>query len=129
MKNKALSILSLFTSSGTLICCALPALVATLAGGAAVSGMVAAFPVLIPISQTKGWIFLIGGLLLILNGSFVFRTKKEVACEVGEETACEIVDRFNRRMFFVSCGVYSIGAFSAYGLVPVLQFFETWSLS
>jgi len=129
MKNKALSILSLFTSSGTLICCALPALVATLAGGAALSGMVAAFPMLIPISQNKGWIFLIGGLLLILNGSFVFRTKKEVACEVGEETACEIADRFNRRMFFVSGGVYSIGAFFAYGLVPVLQFFETWSLS
>ena len=51
MKDKALSAVSLFTSSGTLLCCVLPAVVATIAGGAAVSSMLSAFPFLIPLSM------------------------------------------------------------------------------
>jgi len=129
MKNKTFAILSLFTSSSTLICCALPALVATLAGGIAVSGMVSAFPILIPISQNKGWIFFVGGLLLLLNGYFVFKNNKEVACDLDEESACEIADQFNRRMFYMSSIIYSVGAFFAFALVPILRLIDNWNIS
>ena len=53
MKDKALSLFTLFTSSGTLLCCVLPAVVATIAGGAAVSSMLSVFPFLIPYQCIK----------------------------------------------------------------------------
>ena len=126
-KNKTFAILSLFTSSSTLICCALPALVATLAGGIAVSGMVSAFPILIPISQNKEWIFLVGGILLALNGYFVFRKDKEVSCDLDD--ACGVADQFNSRMLYVSGIIYSVGAFFAFALVPILRFIDNWNIS
>ena len=52
-KNKFLDIIALFSSSGTLICCALPMTVATIAGGAALSSLVSLFPFLVTLSQYK----------------------------------------------------------------------------
>ena len=93
MKDKALSVVTLFTSSGTLLCCVLPAVVATIAGGAAVSSMLSAFPFLIPLSMNKEWIFLIAAILISINGYMVFKPNQEVACDVDEgEDGCEVVD-------------------------------------
>ena len=73
MKDKALSVFTLFTSSGTLLCCVLPAVVATIAGGAAVSSMLSVFPFLIPLSMHKEWIFAIAAILIAINGYMVFK--------------------------------------------------------
>ena len=58
VKEKVISFLALFTSTGTLLCCALPASLAAIAGGSAVVGLMSTFPWLAPLSQHKGWIFL-----------------------------------------------------------------------
>ena len=125
MKDKALSVLTLFTSSGTLLCCVLPAVVATIAGGAAVSSMLSAFPFLIPLSMNKAWIFGVSAILIAINGYMVFKPNQEVACdvEVGED-GCEVTGRFNKRMFYISASVLAIGAFFAYALVPILVYFD-----
>ena len=125
MKDKALSALTLFTSSGTLLCCALPAVVATIAGGAAVSSMLSAFPFLIPLSMNKGWIFGVSAILISINGYMVFKPNQEVACDVDAgEDACEVTGRFNNRMFYISASVLVVGAFFAYALVPILVYFD-----
>ena len=85
MKEKAISVLTLFTSSGTILCCVLPAVVATIAGGAAVSSMLSVFPFLIPLSMNKGWIFIIAAILIALNGYLVFKPNQKVACDVDED--------------------------------------------
>ncbi|MDB9884609.1 hypothetical protein OAD01_02895 [Candidatus Marinimicrobia bacterium] len=125
MKDKALSVLTLFTSSGTLLCCVLPAVVATIAGGAAVSSMLSAFPFLIPLSMNKAWIFGVSAILIAINGYMVFKPNQEVACdvEVGED-GCEVTGRFNKRMFYISASVLVMGAFFAYALVPILVYFD-----
>ena len=125
MKDKALSVLTLFTSSGTLLCCVLPAVVATIAGGAAVSSRLSAFPFLIPLSMNKEWIFGVSAILIAINGYMVFKPNQEVACdvEVGED-GCEVTGRFNKRMFYISASVLAIGAFFAYALVPILVYFD-----
>ena len=125
MKDKALSVLTLFTSSGTLLCCVLPAVVATIAGGAAVSSMLSAFPFLIPLSMNKGWIFGVSAILIAINGYMVFKPNQEVACdvEVGED-GCEVTGRFNKQMFYISASVLVMGAFFAYALVPILVYFD-----
>ena len=44
MREKIISVLTLFTSSGTLVCCVLPMVVATIAGGASVGTLLTIFP-------------------------------------------------------------------------------------
>ena len=123
MKDKALSVLTLFTSSGTLLCCVLPAVVATIAGGAAVSSMLSIFPFLIPLSMNKGWIFIIAATLIAINGYLVFKPNQKVACDVDED-GCDVTGRFNKRMFYISARVLAVGAFFAYALVPILVYFD-----
>ena len=125
MKNKALSVFTLFTSSGTLLCCVLPAVVATIAGGAAVSSMLSVFPFLIPLSMHKEWIFAIAAILIAINGYMVFKPNQDVACDVeAGEDGCDITGRFNKRMFYISATVLAVGAFFAYALVPILVYFD-----
>ena len=123
MKEKAISVLTLFTSSGTLLCCVRPAGVATIAGGAAVSSMLSAFPFLIPLSMNKGWIFIIAATLIAINGYLVFKPNQKVACDVDED-GCDVTGRFNKRMFYISASVLAVGAFFAYALVPILVYFD-----
>ena len=125
MKDKALSVFALFTSSGTLLCCVLPAVVATIAGGAAVSSMLSTFPFLIPLSMHKEWIFGIAAILIAINGYMVFKPSQDMACDVDTgEDGCDITGRFNKRMFYISASVLGIGAFFAYALVPILVYFD-----
>ena len=77
MKEKLISVLALFTSTGTLLCCVLPAAVATVAGGASVGSMLSLFPWLIPLSIHKEWIFVTAGILIALNGFMVFKPRKK----------------------------------------------------
>ena len=123
MKEKAISVLTLFTSSGTLLCCVLPAVVATIAGGAAVSSMLSVFPFLIPLSMNKGWIFIIAAILIAINGYLVFKPNQKVACDVDED-GCDVTGRFNKRMFYISASVLAVGAFFAYALVPILVYLD-----
>lgn len=116
-----LGLLSLFTSSGTLLCCALPATVAMLAGGSAVIAMTSAFPWLIPLSRHKDWIFLAAGAMLLVHGILLFRPKGKVACSVTGGRGCAIAGRFTKVMFWVSAGIVTVGAFVSFALVPILR--------
>ena len=101
MRPKLLSVLTLFTSSGTLICCVLPMVIATIAGGASVGTLLTLFPWLIPLSMHKGWIFMFSGILIAISGYITFRKSREVACDTNSgEEGCEITGRFNKRMFY-----------------------------
>ena len=123
MRDKVLSILTLFTSSGTLLCCVLPAIVATIAGGTAVGSMLSIFPWLIPLSKNKDLIFAGAGILIAFNGYMVFKPTNKLACDIDTgEVGCEITGKFNKRMFYTSAIVFLTGGVFAYTLVPILEF-------
>lgn len=124
-KKRSIGFLALFASSGTLLCCALPAAVALIAGGAAVGSLVAAFPWLRPLSRHKDWIFLVAGLLLVLDGLLVFRPKGKPACTITGGQDCEVVGRFAKVLFSISAAMFGIGAFFAYAIVPILRWLES----
>lgn len=121
MKDKLISILALFCSTGTLICCVLPAVVATLAGGAAVGAMLTMFPWLIPLSQDKLWIFVGAGILIVINGFLVLRPHGKLACTITGGKGCEITEKFSKYSFWVAVVIYSIGFGFSYLLVPFLR--------
>ncbi len=125
LNRGVVNFLALFTSTGTLLCCALPATIAAVAGGAAVASLVSTFPWLIPLSANKGWIFLGSGLIIVFSGILVFRPKGTVACSLTGGEGCEIAGRFTKVMFWISAGIYSVGAFFAYAIVPLLRILES----
>ena len=123
-KNKFLDIIALFSSSGTLICCALPMIVATIAGGAALSSLVSLFPFLVTLSQYKNTIFIFSGSMIALNGYLSLKPVQEAACdEESGEVGCEVAGEYNRKMFYVSLGIFSVGVFTAYLLGPIASLF------
>ena len=63
-------ILTLFTSVGTLLCCALPALLVTLGAGAALAGFISVVPWITAISKYKVVVFVVAGILLALSSYF-----------------------------------------------------------
>ncbi|MFQ5569610.1 MAG: hypothetical protein ACE5G0_08035 [Rhodothermales bacterium] len=123
-KQKLASFLALFTSTGTLLCCALPSALAAVAGGAAVASFVSTFPWLVSLSQYKEWLFLSAGLMIALSGLLVYRPKGKVACRLTGSEGCEVAGRFTRVMFWSSAVIFTVGAFFAYALVPLLRLIE-----
>src|SRR5260370_36795854 len=59
--NRLLSFLSLFTSLGTLLCCALPSRLVLLGLGATVASFLSSAPWLVSLSRHKLWVFALPG--------------------------------------------------------------------
>ncbi len=123
-QSKVASFLALFTSTGTLLCCALPSALAAIAGGTAVVSFVSTFPWLVPLSQNKEWIFLIAGFMILFSGLLTYRPKGKVACSITGGKGCAVAGRFTKVMFWTSAIIYTIGAFFAYALWPIMLLLE-----
>jgi len=115
------SYLALFTSTGTLLCCALPSALAAVAGGSAVVSLVSTFPWLVPLSRNKEWIFLGAGLMLVLTAFLIYRPKGTVACSVTGGEGCAVAGWFTKVTFWTSASIYVVGSFFAYGLLPLMK--------
>jgi len=120
---------SLFTSLGTLLCCALPSLLVFLGLGATVASVVSTAPWLINLSRHKIWTFTIAGLLIAANFVYVFRVAPKLqtsgqSCPVDQPSACGTASRISRTILWVSAGIYLVGFFAAYLLAPILRVLE-----
>ncbi|WP_339790939.1 hypothetical protein [uncultured Imperialibacter sp.] len=125
LKDDFISIASLFTSISTLLCCALPSLLVAIGMGAVVAGIVSEFPALIALSKYKEWTFLGAGLLIGFNFWVFYGRKKNQVCEIdeyGNETACDTAARWSKIILWISFGLYTLGLFSAYLLLPLQEF-------
>src|SRR5256712_11176669 len=123
-----LGYLSLFTSLGTLLCCALPALLVLLGLGATVASVVSSAPWLISLSRHKNWTFAIAGLLITANFFYVFLVAPRLraqtqTCPVDQPSACGSASRMSRWILWFSAGISLVGFFSAYLLGPILRYF------
>jgi hypothetical protein len=116
VKRRLLSFLLLFTSSGTLICCALPGLLVLLGFGAAVAGVANSVPGLIWLSERKAYVFGMGAVLLAAGGVLQWRARRS-ACppEPAPGEACRATRDWSLPLYWLSLGLYLIGAAFAYG--------------
>src|SRR5438045_6811113 len=88
------SYLSLFTSFGTLLCCALPSLLVLLGLGATVASFLSAVPWLVTLSHHKNWVFAVSGLLIGANFLYMYvvapRLRSQGAsCREDAPEACD----------------------------------------
>ena len=114
-RQTILPTLSLFTSLGTLVCCALPALFVTLGMGAALAGLISSAPWLVTISEYKLQVFLIAGVLLAISLTLQWRSRR-LPCPVNENQAkaCQRLRKFSWVVLSFSLGVYLIGFYFAF---------------
>ncbi|MCZ6852739.1 MAG: hypothetical protein O7G86_02365 [Gammaproteobacteria bacterium] len=110
----------LFTTSGTLLCCAIPIVLVSVGFGAVVASMATNLPWLITLSLYKGWMFSISGLLIALAAWAIYRPGRECPADPELAAACEQADIWNRRFIGVSGGMWSVGFISAYALEYLL---------
>ena len=115
------SLLSLFASTSTLICCALPALLVSLGAGAALASLVAVFPQIVWISEHKEMIFLISNVLMVLGGFLQWRNRF-APCPVDPDlrNACLSTRRTSLRIYFVSLVLLLVGGWFAF-IQPLLS--------
>lgn len=114
--------LALFTSFGTLICCALPALFVALGMGAAVAGMVSAVPQLVWLSEHKLWVF--GGSALMIAAAWAMHhAARNAPCpsDPAQARACARLRTFSSAVLGVAALSWLAGAFVAF-VAPKLFF-------
>lgn len=111
------SVLSLFASSSTLICCALPALLVALGAGAALSGLVGAFPQIVWLSEHKIGLFTFAGFMLAASGALQW-FNRNAPCPIDPtlRDACLRTRKVSLKVYWLSVGIYLVGGFFAFVL-------------
>jgi hypothetical protein len=114
-RDTAAPTLSLFASTSTLLCCALPALLVTLGLGASLAGFVSAAPWLVALSKYKVWLFAGSGLMLALAGLMHHRARN-LPCPIdpAQARACARLRRISAAMLAFSAAIWAIGFFFAF---------------
>ncbi|MDW5443514.1 hypothetical protein [Polaromonas sp. SM01] len=112
---------ALFASSGTLVCCALPALLVALGAGAALSTLVSVVPGLVWLSEYKGLVFGAAGVMLALSGVLQWQNRF-APCPVDPalRQACLRTRKTSARVYSASLLLYVVGGWFAF-VQPWLQ--------
>ena len=109
------SVLSLFASSSTLVCCALPALLVALGAGAALSSLVAVFPQVVWLSEHKEGVFVFAGVAMAASGALQWRNRNAPCpTDPALRRACLQTRKVSRRAYGFSAVVYLVGGWFAF---------------
>ncbi len=115
VKTKHISLLTLFSSGGTLICCALPALLVSLGAGAVMASVVSSVPQIVWFSEHKLGVFIFAGVMLAISGLLQWQARS-LPCP-SDKALAEICNktRVNSiRIYVFSVCVFLIGGFMAF---------------
>ncbi|MDW3095465.1 MAG: hypothetical protein R8G33_07330 [Gammaproteobacteria bacterium] len=110
-----LPVITLFSSIGTLVCCALPALFVTLGMGAALAGLVSTAPWLVAISEYKVFVFVVAGLLLLASASLQWKARNQPCpLDLKQAEACSKLRKISWIILVISILIYLVGFFFAF---------------
>lgn len=106
---------SLFTSTGTLICCALPALLVSIGAGAVMAGIIETVPQITWLGKNKMWVFLFAGLMIAASGLMQFYNR-HAPCPIDpvKARACNRTRRVSWMIWWVSVVAFLVGGFFAF---------------
>lgn len=115
------SVLSLFASSSTLVCCALPALLVALGAGAALSSLVSVFPQVVWLSEHKVELFVFAGMALAASGGLHWRHRAAPRpTDPALRQACFSTRKTSPSLYLFSVLVYLGGGWFAF-VQPLLS--------
>ncbi|MBT3850939.1 MAG: hypothetical protein HOF62_00870 [Gammaproteobacteria bacterium] len=106
---------SLFASSSTLICCALPAIFVALGAGASFASLVSTFPFLIVLSQYKIYISFTALTMLAIAGIINYRTYF-MPCPADPELGrlCLQTRQRSRMLYYLSSAIFIFASVFTY---------------
>ena len=115
LRTIAIESLALLGSLGTLLCCALPALLVSLGAGAAMAALVTNVPQLVWLSEHKVPLFIITATMLVISAVTTYLNRR-LPCPTDPQKAksCVRVRRLSASIFFVSLAIYAVGFFFAF---------------
>ena len=120
-RNVGVAFGTLLASSATLLCCVLPAVMVSLGAGAALVGLVSAFPQLVWLSEHKLLLFVTAGVLLAGSGAMLWRARR-LPCPIDPVAArsCTRLRRISAWLYGVSLAAYALGTTFAF-ILPRLM--------
>lgn len=118
-ESRLVSYLGLFTSFGTLLCCALPSGLVLLGFGTTLAGFLSEFPQLIWLSENKEWVFGASFLMLGLSWASQKYSQSQV-CPVDKKEDCETTKSWSKPVFLFTVMINLVGAFYAFILPRIL---------
>lgn len=116
-RNVGVALGTLLASSATLVCCVLPAVLVSLGAGAVLVGLISAVPQLVWLSEHKGWVFGIAGVLLVAAGVMIWHARS-LPCPVDPVAArsCMRLRRVSAVSYWIALGSYALGVLFAFVL-------------
>ena len=118
MFDRSANLISLFASSSTLICCALPAVFIVIGAGATFASIISIFPFLVVISKYKVSITLASLLILVFAGYINYRTYY-LPCPADPELGriCLQTRKRSRSIYYFSVILFTFATIFTY-LIP-----------
>src|SRR5215472_17110436 len=109
-RNVLLAVATLLGSAGTLVCCVLPAIFIALGAGAALAGLVTAFPQLVWLSEHKPLVFGIALALLVASGWATWYSRT-LPCPTEPVAAqsCQRLRRVNVALYSIALVCFALG--------------------
>jgi hypothetical protein len=115
LKTAVIEAVALLGSLGTLVCCALPAVLVSVGAGAAMASLVTNVPQLVWLSEHKIPLFVFAGSMLVVSGVTTYHNRR-APCPVDpvQAKSCQRLRRFAATVFFAALGLYAIGFYFAF---------------
>lgn len=109
------SVVSLFATSSTLVCCAIPALLVALGAGAALSSLVSIFPQVVWLSEHKTVLFVSAGAMMLASGWLHWRNRS-APCPTDPRLrdACLTTRKTSAFVYGLSVLLYVVGGWFAF---------------
>ena len=117
--------LTIFASTTTLLCCALPILLVTVGLGAVSAAMFANVPFLTFLAMHKLWLFIFSFFMLAISFWSVYRPGRTCPPDPELAAQCAKADIWNKRVLIVSSTMWVVGFTAAYLSVPLLNLFNS----
>ena len=109
------SVASLFATSSTLVCCAIPAVLVALGAGAALSSLVAVFPQVVWLSEHKEGLFVFAGVMMLASGVLQWRNRTAPCpADPALRDACLRTRKVSQVVYGVSVAFYLVGGWFAF---------------
>ena len=111
--------LTLFITSSTLLCCALPVLLVSLGFGAVVASLNYNIPGLFFLAEHKLWTLTLSAILLVFLAWIIWRPNQACPTEPALAAHCQSAKKWNKRIFWLSVTIWCIGFFFSVLLLPL----------
>lgn len=123
-KQQRVTILALFTSMSTLLCCGLPIVLVSLGLGTTYAALTDSAPWLVTLGKYKVVTFTIAGILIAGSIWLSYRPSRSCPTDPQLGAQCSRIDKWNKRLLILAAIAWCSGFFAAYLALPIQIWLE-----